>query len=235
MMRNNDILTTPPDLGLIAKEVFEEAEEQEAYKRISIKINEELKTFLEQNSERDGIDKQYEIPGSLTLNNLLVVRVDDIKAKSSYYECELLLQFFDEKYNFKDLMALEETIKPQTNGLTDLEKAEFLNAYITKNIAYDKEHRFRSAAAAAIKKKGTCTAFAQLFLILGEAVGLKVGCINSKVMKHRWNYVVIGDETYYIDTAFNASNPISNRLFFQTTPIHLDKAPDQGIAVPHRK
>lgn len=235
MMQNNDILTTPQDLGLIAKEVFKEAEGHEAYKRITIKVDAGLKTYLEQNQVRDGIDKQYEIPGSSTLNNLLVVQAEDIKAKSDYFECELLVQFFGEKYLFKDLMALEETIKPQTVGLTDLEKADFLNTYITENIAYDKEHRFRSAAAAAIHKKGTCTAFAQLYLILGEASGLKVGCINSKVMKHRWNYVVIGDETYYIDTAFNASNPISNKLFFQTSPIHLEKAPDQGIAVLHKE
>lgn len=50
-------------------------------------------------------------------------------------------------------------------------------------------------------------------------------------MRHRWNYVVIGDETYYIDATFNADNPISNRLFFQTEPIHLEKSPDQRIAV----
>lgn len=234
-MQNNKILTTPQDLGLIAKEVFFDADDKDAYKRTTIKVGAGLKTFLEQNNVRDGIDKQFEIPDSSTLNNLLVVQAEDIKQKDTYYECELLVQFFGEKYLFKDLMALEETIKPQTNGLTDLEKVEFLNSYITENIAYDKEHRFRSAAAAAIYKKGTCTAFAQLFLILGEAAGLKVGCINSKVMKHRWNYVIIGDATYYIDTAFNASNPISNRLFFQTTPIHLDKAPDQGIAVPHKE
>lgn len=235
MMQNNEILTTPQDLGLIAKKIFEEAEAQGAYKRTTIKVDAGLKNYLEQNQVRDGIDKQYEIPGSSTLNNLLVVQAEDIRAKSDYYECELLVQFFGEKYLFKDLMALEDSIKPKMDGLTDLEKVEFLNSYITENIAYDKEHRFRSAAAAAIYKKGTCTAFAQLFLILGEAAGLKVGCINSKVMKHRWNYVIIGDVTYYIDTAFNASNPISNKLFFQTTPIHLEKAPDQGIAVPHKE
>ncbi|MDU5323273.1 hypothetical protein [Peptoniphilus harei] len=50
-------------------------------------------------------------------------------------------------------------------------------------------------------------------------------------MKHRWNYVIIGDESYYIDTTFNATNKISNKLFFQNTPIHLEKAPDQKIAV----
>jgi len=31
------------------------------------------------------------------------------------------------------------------------------------------------------------------------------------------------------------SNNTSKRLFFQTTPIHLEKAPDQGIAVPHQE
>lgn len=89
--------------------------------------------------------------------------------------------------------------------------------------------------ATAMTHKGTCTVFAQLFLILEEAIGLKVGCINSKLMEHRWNYVVIGDETYYLDTTFNASNPISNKLFFQTSPIHVEKALDQGIAVPHQE
>lgn len=228
-------LTTKEELGQVAKDVFYEAGDNEAYKPITIKINEELKTFLEQTKGRHGVDKEFLIPDSATLNNLLVVRLEDIKPKSDYYECELLVQFFAEKRYFKDLMDLEEKIKKQAEGLTDLEKIEFLNKYITENITYDKEHRFRSALAAAITHKGTCVAFAQIFLILGEAIGLKVGCINSEIMKHRWNYVKIGDETYYIDTTFNATNPISNKLFFQTSPIHLEKAPDQKIAVKHIK
>lgn len=146
-----------------------------------------------------------------------------------------MVQFFTEKRNFKALLDLEEKIKTQAEGLTDLEKIEFLNKYITENITYDKEHRSRSSLAATITHKGTCVAFAQLFLILGEAIGLKVGCISSEIMKHRWNYVKIGDEIYYIDTTFNATNPISNKLFFQTSPIHLGKAPDQRIAVKHMK
>lgn len=232
-MVKNEILTSKEELGLIAKDVFYEMEDLDAYKLITVKVNEDLKSFLENLESRDGIDKQFIIPDSATLNNLLVVRVEDIQAKSTYYECELLVQLFAEKEDFKALMELEDSIKQQTKGLGDLEKIEFLNTYITENISYDKEHRSRSSLAAAITHKGTCTAFAQLFLILGEAMGLKVGCINSKEMKHRWNYVKVGNETYYIDTTFNADNPISKKLFFQTTPIHLEKAPDQGIAVPH--
>lgn len=228
-------LTTKEELGQVAKDVFYEAGDNEAYKPITININEELKTFLEQTKGRHGVDKEFLIPDSATLNNLLVVRLEDMKPRSDYYECKLLVQFFAEKRNFKDLMDLEEKIKKQAEGLTDLEKIEFLNKYITEDITYDKEHRFRSALAAAITHKGTCASFAQLFLILGEAIGLKAGCISSEIMKHRWNYVKIGDETYYIDTTFNATNPISKKLFFQTSPIHLAKAPDQRIAIKHMK
>lgn len=233
-MIENEILTTKEEIGSVAKDVFYEMKDMEAYRPVTIKVNEDLKNFLEKIDTRDGIDKQFIIPESATLNNLLVVRVEDIESKGEYYECKLLVQLFAEKIDFKPLMELEENIKQQTKDLkTDLEKIEFLNTYITENIAYDKEHRSRSSLAAAITHKGTCTAFAQLFLILGEAMGLNVGCISSKEMKHRWNYVKVGDETYYIDTTFNASNGESNTMFFQTTPIHLEKAPDQRIAVQY--
>ena len=208
-------------------------EDMEAYKPVIVNVNEDLKNFLESIGSRDGIDKQFIVPDSATLNNLLVVRVEDIQEKSDYYECELLVQLFAEKRDFKELMELEEKIKKEVGkGLSDLEKAEFLNDFLTENIAYDKEQRSRSALAAAITHKGTCVAFSQLFLILGEAVGLKVGCISSKEMRHRRNYVKVGDETYYIDTTFNATNNKSSKMFFQTSPIHLERAADQEIAVP---
>ena len=232
-MLSKDILTNKEELGLVAKEVFYEMEDMEAYKPVTIKVNEDLKNFLEDIEIRDGIDKQFIIPDSATLNNLLVVRVEDIRPKDDHYECELIVQLFAEKKDFKALMELEEKIKKEIDGkLTDLEKIEFLNKFLTGNIAYDKEHRYRSALAAAITHKGTCVAFSQLFLILGEAVGLKVGCISSKEMKHRWNYVEVGDKIYYIDTTFNATNSESIKMFFQTSPIHLERGFDQEIAVP---
>lgn len=126
------ILTSKEELGLVVKKVFYEAKDKEAYKPITIKINEGLKNFLEKNKGRHGIDKEFLIPGSSTLNNLLVVRVEDIRSEDDYYECDLLVQFFAEKEDFKDLMELEEKIKGKLDdGLTDLEKAEFLNTFIT--------------------------------------------------------------------------------------------------------
>lgn len=70
------------------------------------------------------------------------MRVEDTK-KGPYYECELLVQLFAEKYLFKELMELEEKIKEQTKDLAELEKLEYLHNFITDNISYDKEHRSR--------------------------------------------------------------------------------------------
>lgn len=234
-MLEDKILRSKEELGLMAKRVFLEAGDMDAYKLIRIKVDKDLKTFLEEIQMRDGIDKQFKIPGSSALNNLLIVRLEEIRPEGDDYECDLLVQFFAEKEDFKDLIELEEKIKGQVEGLSDLEKAKFLNRFISEKIAYDRDHRSRSALAAAITHKGTCTAFAQLFLILGEAAGLKVGCINSKIMKHRWNYVIIGDKTYYLDVTFNSSIRDKDKQFFQTSPIHVDMAPDQGIAVPHQE
>lgn len=54
-------------------------------------------------------------------------------------------------------------------------------------------------------------------------------------MKHRWNYVVIGKETYYIDVTFNEAIKDRDWWFFQNTPLHLEKAPDQKLVIKHRE
>lgn len=105
------ILTTKEELGIIAKEVFYEVKDEDCYKPVVIKVDEGLKNFLEEIEMRDEIDKQFIIPGSLILNNLLVVRVEDIKDKEGYYEYEFLVQLFAEKYLVKDLMDLKEKAK----------------------------------------------------------------------------------------------------------------------------
>jgi len=107
MMVKCKTLTSKEELGVIVKEVFYEVKDEECYKSVVVKVDEGLKDFLEKIEMRDGIDKQFIISDSSTLNNLLVVRVEDIKHKGDYYECELLIQLFAEKYLFKELMEPE--------------------------------------------------------------------------------------------------------------------------------
>lgn len=72
--------------------------------------------------------------------------------------------------------------------------------------------------------KGTCTEFSELFLILGESSGLKVRSISIIMMKHRWNYVVVNEETFYIDVTFKETVRDKYWLFFQNSPLHTEKA-----------
>lgn len=234
-MTEEKILTTVEELGLVIKETFLEASDDEKYKTITIKADENLKNFLVENKQRNGVDRPYYIPDIAALNYYLSVRVEDIREKENYYECDLRIIFFAEKSAFKELIALEKDIKKQTHGLMDLEKVKYINDFIIDKITYDKEYKARSAIAAIRRGKGTCTAFSELFLILSEASGIKVGSINSTLMKHRWNYVVIDEETYYIDVTFNEAVKDKGQCFFQNTPLHLEKAPDQKIVVKHRE
>lgn len=58
-MEKCKILTSKEELGSVVKKVFYEAKYKEAYKPITIKINEELKNFLEKTKGRHGIDKEF--------------------------------------------------------------------------------------------------------------------------------------------------------------------------------
>lgn len=234
-MKREKILTNVEEIGLIVKETFLNALDDEKYKEITIKADEGLKNFLEENEQRNGVDRPYYIPDIATINYYFSVRVEDIREEEKYFVIDLRVIFFAEKSDFKELIALEKDIKKQTHCLTDLEKVKYINEFIIDKITYDKEYKARSAIAAIRRGKGTCTAFSELFLILSEASGLKVGSINSTLMKHRWNYVVIDEETYYIDVTFNEAVKDKGRCFFQNTPLHLEKAPDQKIVVKHRE
>ncbi|WP_138159702.1 transglutaminase-like domain-containing protein [Peptoniphilus catoniae] len=234
-MLEEKILTSLEELGLVVKETFFNASDQEFYKCITIKVDEGLKNYLSENRQRDGVDRPYCIPDIATLNYYLAVRVEDIRDKETYYECDLRVIFFAEKKAFKELIALEKYVKERTESLTDFEKVKYLNNFIIDKITYDKELKARSALYAIVRGKGTCTAFSELFLILGEASGLNVGSISSILMKHRWNYVVINEETYYIDVTFNEAIKDRDWWFFQNIPLHLEKAPDQKVVIKHRE
>ena len=61
------------------------------------KVDEGLKNYLSKNKQRDGVDRPYYIPDLASLSYYLNVRVEDIRDKESYYECDLRLIFYSKK------------------------------------------------------------------------------------------------------------------------------------------
>lgn len=78
----------------------------------------------------DGVDRLYYIPDIATLNYYLTVRVEGTREKENYYEIDLRIIFYAEKFAIKELIALEKYVKKQTLGLTDLEKVKYINNFI---------------------------------------------------------------------------------------------------------
>lgn len=223
------------ELAAYAKQAFYEAPDDVYYTIKTIAIGEELKGYLEQSEARDGFNRLYEIPGSVALSNYMIIRVDKIEKKDGKYACTLSIQFMDRKEDMLALIELENVVKSNISGLDELQKALYVNDFLCNYLAYDKEQRYRSAAMGAKHKTGTCTAYAGIFKVLGEAAGLKVGCIKSDKMRHRWNYVLIDGEMYYIDTTFNGAKEENKHKFFQQDPLHLDKATDQMVVIKHKE
>ena len=229
------VVTTVDELGLAVKEAFDITEDDGICLDLYITVNEGVKNFLEEHPSKAPDDRALKIPNSATLNNRIYVDVLGMKPEDKNYKCSLLIRFFEHKKDFKEIMDLEEYIKKQTQGMTDLEKVDYLNNYLARKLKYDYSHTTANAITAAKRNVAMCAGYADMFQILGESAGLKVGRMSSDLMRHGWNYVLIGDRKYYIDTTWNDIGSSASKEYFSLKPIHQKEAPDQYISSVHQK
>lgn len=230
---NGGILTTKEEIGEAIKNGFEGAPEDSLYCDVVINVNEDMKAFLENNKFRGPENKIFQIPGSSTLNNYLYVNFMGASKYDNGYKTSLFVRFTNEKSNFSKALALEKEIQEKTKKMTDIEKLEFLNNYLAQRFSYDYSYKSSDIFKALESNKAICAAYSETFQVLCEAAGLRAGIISSEQMNHEWNYVKIGDKTYYIDVTWNDIGKATSKKYFSTTPIHQKAAPDQKIASPH--
>lgn len=174
------VVTTVDELGLAVREAFNKANDDAPCLDLYITVNEDVKNFLDKYPSRAKDNKAFKILNSTTLNNRIFVDVLGMDPKGENYECFLFIRFFEHKKDFKELMNLEQYIKKQTQGMTDLQKAEYLNSYLSKKLNYDYTYTSANAITAAKRNVAICSGYADMYQILREAAGLKVGCISSK-------------------------------------------------------
>lgn len=230
---NTNILMTKEEIGEAVKNSFDNAPEDSLYCDVPIIINRDIKSFLENNKFRGPENKIFTISGSPTLNNYLYVDFMGASECNGGYEANLFVRFMTEKSNFNKAIALEKEIREKTKNMTDIKKIEFLNSYLAQKLSYDYTYKSSDMFKALESNKAICAAYSETFQVLGEASGLQVGRISSKQMNHEWNYVKVGDITYYIDVTWNDQGNKASKKYFSTKPIHQKSAPDQKIASPH--
>lgn len=229
------VVTTVDDLGLAVKEAFDIAEDDVICLDLYITVNEDVKNFLKEHPSKAPDDRAFKIPNSATLNNRIYIDLLGMEPDGENYKCPLLIRFFEHKKDFKEIMDLEKYIKKQTQGMTDLQKVDYLNNYLARKLKYDYTYTTANAITAAKRNVAMCAGYADMFQILGESAGLKVGCMSSDLMKHRWNYVLIGDKKYYIDATWNDIGSSASKEYFSLKPIHQKEAPDQYVSFVHQQ
>ncbi len=229
------VVTTVDELGLAVREAFNITKDDENSLDLYITVNEDVKNFLDKHPSKSPEDKALKIPTSATLNNRIYVDVFGMEPNGENYKCSLFVRFFEEKRNFKEIMQIEQAIIKNTEGMTDLQKAEYLNNYLAKTLRYDYTYKSGDALTVVKTKVAVCAGYADMFQTLGESAGLKVGCITSKQMNHRWNYVLIGDKKYHIDATWNDIGSSASKEYFSLNPIHQKEAPDQYISSVHQQ
>ena len=189
----------------------------------------------------------FALPNYSSLNQKLAVDVMSIRRDGENYRCKLFIRFFDEKKNLmkeveqedkdrkilKELERLGGELKKKTEKMSELKKAEYLNNYVAKMLEYDDTYSNYDAVSSFKTKTATCSGYSDMFRILGESIGLKVGQMRSDKMSHRWNYVIIGNKKYHIDVTYNDEGSYASKDYFSTKPLHTKRAPDQVEYIPY--
>lgn len=243
----SSVITTAKGLGEAVEGTFFKAGDDYLYTDFEVVVNSDIKNFLEKNPKRTWRNKTFVLPNYSSLNHKLAVDVMSIRKDGENYRCKLFIRFFDEKKNLmkeveqedkdrkivKELERLGVELKEKTKKMSELKKAEYLNNYVAKMLEYDDTYSNYDAVSSFKTKTATCSGYADMFRILGESIGLKVGQTRSTKMDHRWNYVTIGGKKYHIDVTYNDEGDYASKDYFSTKPLHTKRAPDQEEYVPY--
>lgn len=243
----NPVVTTEKGLGEVVEGAFLKAGDNDLYTDLEVVVNSDIKNFLEKNPKRTWKNKAFVLPNYSSLNHKLAVDVMSIRRDGENYRCKLFIRFFDEKKNLmkeveqekkdrvivKELERLGVELKKKTEKMSELKKAEYLNNYVAKMLEYDDTYSNYDAISSFKTKTATCSGYADMFRILGESMGLKVGQTRSDKMEHRWNYVMIGNKKYHIDVTYNDEGSYASKDYFSIKPLHTKRAPDQEQYVPY--
>lgn len=243
----SSVITTAKGLGEAVEGAFFKAGDDYLYTDFEVVVNSDIKNFLEKNPKRTWRNKTFVLPNYSSLNHKLAVDVMSIRKDGENYRCKLFIRFFDEKKNLmkeveqedkdrkivKELERLGVELKEKTKKMSELKKAEYLNNYVAKMLEYDDTYSNYDAVSSFKTKTATCSGYADMFRILGESIGLKVGQTRSTKMDHRWNYVTIGGKKYHIDVTYNDEGDYASKDYFSTKPLHTKRAPDQEEYVPY--
>lgn len=114
-----------------------------------------------------------------------------------------------EKYTSRLEKAVNTVASAAEKEKTDYEKIKYVHDYIVTNTDYEKNGsngaRCHNAYGCLVDKKAVCDGYAAAFKLIMNRIGIP--CSNVDGGGHKWNYVVLGGEPYYVDVTWD--DPVS--------------------------
>lgn len=101
--------------------------------------------------------------------------------------------------------AMALAVNEVADDWSDMEKALYLNDYLSQNCTYDFTYTGRTAYDALVKKAVVCEGYAQAYKALLAEVGIRSEIVSSQSLNHAWNLVEINGKYYHVDVTWNDS------------------------------
>lgn len=107
-------------------------------------------------------------------------------------------------------VAVRQAVKGASTDWSDLEKALYINDYLTRNCEYDTNYTNYDAYDVFVSKTAVCQGYALAYLELANQLGLTAEVVTSTSLNHAWNMIEINGKYYQEDATWN--DPTSDLL-----------------------
>ncbi len=103
--------------------------------------------------------------------------------------------------------TVKEILSYVNSSWSPLEKALYLNDYLTINCQYDLTYKNYDAYDALVSKTAVCQGYTLAYMDLLKRLGIPCEAVSSNSMNHIWNLVKINGSWYHVDTTWNDPTP----------------------------
>lgn len=107
-------------------------------------------------------------------------------------------------------LAIDKALAGTTSTWSEMEKALYINDYLTRNCGYDLTYSNYDAYDVLVSKTAVCQGYALAYIALADKLGLDCEIVTSDSLNHAWNLVAVNDNLYHVDATWN--DPINDRL-----------------------
>lgn len=133
--------------------------------------------------------------------------------------------------------ALNRIVAQVDKNWTDVQKALFVNDYLTSTVIYDQTLLHHDAYSLLVNQTGVCEAYSLAYRAIMEELGIPAIMVSSAQMNHAWNEIYVNDHWYHVDVTWNDPDSDvygrADHYFFLLSDAAMEKGGRLGLCDEH--